>query len=154
MLHELGTNARKYGALSSPRGNYPLLRFPWKEVRAALADLAQVTDKGQPVQLAYVNPETGRECMPILGFSAIMLRAGETIAPGKRSASCVYHVIEGEGEAEIDGVTLKFTKNDTIAAPTHAKIRIANASSKAPAYLFQIDDAPMQRKLGFYEEFG
>lgn len=143
-----------YKSLSSPRGDYPLLRFPWKEVRAALADLAQVTDKGQPVQLAYVNPETGRECMPILGFSAIMLRAGETIAPGKRSASCVYHVIEGEGEAEIDGVTLKFTKNDTIAAPTHAKIRIANASSKAPAYLFQIDDAPMQRKLGFYEEFG
>ena len=143
-----------YRSLSQPRGNYPLLRFPWKDVRAALGDLAHVVDAGDLVQLAYVNPETGQECMPILGFSAIMLRPGETVAPVRRSASCVFHVIEGEGDVEIDGTNLHFTQNDTIAAPTHAKIRIANGSSKAPAYLFQIDDAPMQRKLGFYEEFG
>ena len=42
----------------------------------------------------------------------------------------------------------------TIAAPTQAKIRIANGSSKTPTYLVQIDDAPMQKKLGFFEEFG
>ncbi len=143
-----------YKALGERRSQYPLLRFPWKEVRAALGDLSQIVDKGDVTQLAYVNPETGQECMPILGFSAIMLRPGETVTPVRRSASCVFHVIEGEGDVEIDGVSLKFTKNDTIAAPTHAKIRIANGSSKTPTYLFQIDDAPMQRKLGFYEEFG
>lgn len=142
-----------YKSLKTPRGDYPLLRFPWKEVRAALEDLSGAVNPGDVVQLAYVNPETGRECMPILGFSAIMLRPGETIAPAKRTASCVYHVIEGDGEAEIDGVALRFTQNDTIAAPTHARITIVNSSSKTPAFLFQIDDAPMQRKLGFYEEF-
>jgi hypothetical protein len=26
-------------------------------------------------------------------------------------------------------------------------------SAMKPAFLFQIDDAPMQRKLGFFEEF-
>ena len=143
-----------YRSLSVPRGKYPLLRFPWSDVRAALGDLANAGDRGDIVQLAYVNPETGQECMPILGFSAIMLRPGETAQPVRRSASCVYHVIEGDGDVEIDGVSLKFGKNDTIAAPTHAKIRIANASATKPVYLFQIDDAPMQRKLGFYEEFG
>ncbi len=143
-----------YRSLSAPREKYPLLRFPWREVRAALGDLAQVVNIGDLVQLAYVNPQTGEECMPILGFSAIMLRPGETIAPVKRSASCVFHVIEGEGDVEIDGTSLRFAQNDTIAAPTHANIRIANSSSKSSAYLFQIDDAPMQRKLGFYEEFG
>src|ERR1044072_75969 len=70
-----------------------------------------------------------------------------------RSASAVLHVIQGEGEAEVDGVTLGFADSDTVAMPTYAKVLLANRSSKSPAFLFQIDDAPLQRKCGFYEEF-
>jgi gentisate 1,2-dioxygenase len=105
------------------------------------------------VHLAYTNPQTGAECLPVLGFSAIMLRPGETAKPLRRSASAVLHVVEGEVEAEIDGVTLRATSNDTMAVPTHARIAIANKSARAPAFLFQVDDAPMQRKLGFFEVF-
>jgi gentisate 1,2-dioxygenase len=129
------------------------LRFPWQEVREALIALSEVTPKGELVQLAYINPETGRECMPVLGFSAIMLRPGETVAAPRRSASAVLHVIDGEGEAEIDGVTLNFADSDTLAVPTHAKLLLANRKTKSPAFLFQIDDAPLQRKCGFYEVF-
>ena len=143
-----------YRSLSGKRADYPLLRFPWREVREALGALAAVTPDNELVQVAYVNPETGQECLPILGFSAIMLRPGETATPPRRSASAVIHVVEGEGEAEIDGVGLTFDASDTFAVPTHAAMRIANRSSKAPLYLFQVDDAPMQRKLGFYEVFG
>ena len=35
--------------------------------------------------------------------------------------------------------------------PTHADVLLANASSVAPAYLFVVDDVPLQRKLGIYE---
>lgn len=143
-----------YRSLSGRRADYPLLRFPWREVREALGALAAVTPDNELVQLAYVNPETGQECLPILGFSAIMLRPGESATPPRRSASAVIHVVEGEGDAEIDGVGLTFDASDTFAVPTHAAMRIANRSSKAPLYLFQVDDAPMQRKLGFYEVFG
>jgi gentisate 1,2-dioxygenase len=142
-----------YRSLDARRTRYPLLRYPWKEVREALTALAEVTPKGEMVQLAYVNPETGRECMPVLGFSAIMLRPGETIAAPRRSASAVLHVIEGDGEAEIDGTALGFSDSDTIAVPTHAKVLLANRKTKAPAFLFQVDDAPLQRKCGFYEVF-
>jgi gentisate 1,2-dioxygenase len=142
-----------YRSLEARRTRFPLLRYPWKEVREALVALADVTPQGELVQLAYVNPETGRECMPVLGFSAIMLRPGETIAIPRRSASAVLHVIEGDGEAEVDGVTLGFGDSDTLAIPTHAKVLLANRRTKAPAFLFQIDDAPLQRKCGFYEEF-
>ena len=143
-----------YKSLGAPRGNYPLLRFPWRDVKAALADLAAVTDKGDAVQLAYVNPETGGECLPILGFSALMLRPGESVKPARRSASAVLHVVDGDGQALIDGVTLDWTGRDTIAVPTHAQVEIVNANATKPAWLFQVDDAPMQRKLGFYEVFG
>ena len=91
--------------------------------------------------------------MPVLGFSAIMLRPGETIAAPRRSASAVLHVIDGDGDVEVDGTTLTFSQSDTLAIPTHAKVLLANRSTKAPAFLFQIDDAPLQRKCGFYEVF-
>lgn len=129
------------------------MRFPWRDVRESLEALASGTPRNEMVHLAYVNPETGQECLPILGFSAMMLRPGETARPVRRSASAVLHAIEGSGETEIDGITLAWGEADTMAVPTHAEVTIANASSKVPAFLFMVDDAPMQRKLGYYEEF-
>ncbi len=142
-----------YRTLGGPRAAYPLLRYSWKEVREALQSLASVTEAGEVVHLAYVNPETGLECLPVLGFSSMMLRPGEIAKPPRRSASAVLHVIEGEVEAEIDGVTLRADTNDTVAVPTHAKVTMANKSARNPAFIFQVDDAPMQRKLGFFELF-
>lgn len=142
-----------YSSLGSGRNPYALKRFPWQDVKASLEDLASVTDVGTPVQLAYVNPETGESCMPVLGFSAIMLRPGETISPVRRSASAVIHCVEGEGTATVDGTDLDWGEKDTFAIPTHAVVQIRNRADE-PAFLFQIDDAPMQQKLGFYEEFG
>jgi len=140
-----------YRSLDARPTRYPLLRYPWQEVREALTALAGVTPTGEMVQLAYVNPETGRECMPVLGFSAIMFRPGETIAAPCRSSSAVLHVVEGDGEAEIDGVTLGFSQSDTLAVPTYAKTLLANRNTRSAAFLFQVDDAPLQRKCGFYE---
>lgn len=142
-----------YRSLDAKRQPYPLIRYPWKQVREALLALASVTAPSELIQLAYVNPETGQECMPVLGFSAIMLRPGETVTMPRRSASAVLHVIEGDGEAEIDGTPLHFSDNDTMAVPTHSRVLLANRSNKRPAFLFQIDDAPLQRKCGFYEVF-
>jgi len=142
-----------YRSLDTPRVPYPLLRFPWKDVKAALGQLATVTTKNDVVQLAYVNPQTGRECLPTLGFSAIQLRPGEEARLPRRSASAVLHVVEGEGRAGIDDVAHDFAEADTFAVPTHCTLRLTNASGRAPAYLFMVDDAPLQRKLSVYQVF-
>lgn len=142
-----------YDTFNKQQTDYPLLRFPWQEVKSALNEYASIREIGEAVQLAYINPETGKECLPTLGFSALMLRPGEELKPVRRSASTVYHVIEGQGTANIDGVELTFQDSDTFTVPTHAEVRIQNTSSENPAYIFLIDDAPVQRKLGFYEEF-
>ncbi|MDH5747811.1 MAG: cupin domain-containing protein [Rhodospirillales bacterium] len=142
-----------YKALDRNRSKYPLLRYPWKEVRQNLLDLASGSGPGEAVHLAYINPETGDECLPILGFSALMLRPGEEVAPARRSCSAVLHAIEGRGQTEVDGATFDWAEHDTVAVPTYANFKIRNGSSKEPAFLFMVDDAPMQRKLGFYEEF-
>lgn len=140
-----------YSSLGQPNPKYPLIRYPWQEVRAALHDLASFADKDESVHLAYVNPHTGQECLPILGFSAQMLRAGEQSALPVRSCSSVIHVIEGEGESEIDGQTIKWGESDTIAIPTYAEVRHRSSGGK-PAFLFHVDDAPLQRKIGVYED--
>jgi gentisate 1,2-dioxygenase len=142
-----------YSALQNRRNDYPLCRYPWKEVRGALDDMLSHIGKEESAQVAYVNPQTGQECLPILGFSALALRPGETFSPKRRSASQVFHVIEGEGEALIDGGELNWSESSTFAVPTHAELSIRNGSTRKNAYLFMVDDAPMQRKLGFYEEF-
>lgn len=142
-----------YGRLNRSAGMYPQVRYPWAEVRQALTDLAHGSGPAEPLQLAYVNPETGLECMPVLGFSAIMLRPGEELTPARTSASSGWLAIEGRGESEIEGRTLAWEESDVMAAPTHAQVTHRNGSSTDPAFLIQIDDAPMQRKLGFYEVF-
>lgn len=142
-----------YKSLTQSRADYPMLRYRWKNVRNSLLELAKVTEKGEAVQLAYVNPETGRECLTTLGFSALMLRPGEELKVTRRSASSVLHVVEGSGKARIDGIEKAFIESDTLAVPTHADLALKNDSNKDPTFIFVVDDAPLQRKLGFYEEF-
>jgi len=142
-----------YRSLTRQRNDYPLLRFPWRDVRATLLELASVSAADELVHVAYVNPETGEECLKTLGFSAILLRPGEEAVLERRSASAVLHVVEGRGNALIDANSHSFEESDTLAVPTHATISLSNASSKTPAMLFMVDDAPLQRKIGIYEVF-
>jgi gentisate 1,2-dioxygenase len=140
-----------YEALDAARRPYPLLRFAWSQVRQSLVELGAALPADALVHLAYVNPETGRECLPTLGFSALMLRPGEERNLGRRSASAVLHVVEGRGEAGIDGTVHSFEEADTMSVPTHAGVRLRNGSTSKPTFLFVVDDAPLQRKLGIYE---
>ena len=133
------------------RAAYPLLRYPWREVRQALVDMAAGAGPDEPVHLAYVNPENGAPCLPVMGFSAQLMRPGEKVAPPQRSASAVVHVVEGDGESEIDGETLIWGEADTLAIPTHARVR--HRAGSGGACLFHVDDAPLHRALGIYEEF-
>lgn len=142
-----------YERLGRRAQDYSQFRYPWAEVREALLDLAKDTPTGQAVQLAYVNPETGLECMPTFGFSALMLRPGEEIDMPFTSASTGLLVVEGSGQTVADGKTLSWVESDVVAIPTHSRIRHCNASARQPAFLIQVDDAPMQRKLGFYQQF-
>jgi gentisate 1,2-dioxygenase len=139
-----------YGSLCRPRADYPLMRYPWGEVKSTLEGLAGITPRGELVHVAYVNPETGAECLPTLGFSALRLMPREPVSLPCRSASAVLHVVEGEGSAVIDDTRFDFAESDTMAVPTHARVQL-EASGSLPTYLFMVDDAPLQQKIGIYQ---
>jgi gentisate 1,2-dioxygenase len=140
-----------YAELGS-RESYPLLRFPWCDVRAALVALSHGLPRDAAVHLAYVNPLTGTECLPTLGCSALLIRPGEQRRLPRRSASAVMHAIEGEFDVAVDGNSFRCAERDVLAVPTHAQVSIANASATLPAFLFIVDDAPLQRKMRIYHE--
>ncbi len=131
---------------------YPLLRYPWREARAALEALAADAER-ECVQLAYLNPETGADALQILGFSALMLRPGQMLALPARSPAAVFHVIEGNADVHVDGqADFVLGEADTCCAPGYTAVRLANRSATRPAFLFVADESPLHRKLGLYEE--
>jgi gentisate 1,2-dioxygenase len=131
---------------------YPKLRYPWAETRAGLERLAGIAEDDGVLELRYVNPETGADCLPTLAFTAMMLKPGRRYALTPRSVGAVYHAVEGAGSVRIDGETFDWKANDTFSASTFAEIELDMTGESTPAYLIRIDDEPLQRKLAFYSE--
>src|SRR5665647_267501 len=130
---------------------FPMLRYPWIDVRAALQALAASQPDIEAVQVAYVNPETGADSQKILGFSALMLRPGERLALPTRSCTMVFHQIEGGAEVRLEGHQFSLDEADTCCIPGYTPVTLANRSAELPAFVFIADDAPLQKKLGLYE---
>jgi len=127
---------------------YPMMRYPWDRTEAALRRLAEHSDGA--AELDYVNPETGESCLPTLGFTAMMLRPGEKVRPPLRSASAVYHVVGGSGATTVNGKRQAWKAKDTFSAPVFAAIE--HEAAGEAAFLVRIHDAPLQERIGYYEE--
>ena len=147
------------GVLPAPmfgrsQATFPMLRYPWADVRRALESIAARQPAIEAVQVAYVNPENGRDCQRILGYSALMLRPGERLEMPARSTAMVFHQIEGGADLCAAGASFALDAADTCCIPGYTSITLANRSSDRPAFLFIADDAPLQKKLGVYEVRG
>ena len=130
---------------------YPLLRYPWADVRAALQSLAADQPDLEAVQVTYINPETGGDAQNILGFYALMLRPGQTLKLPARSPASVFHVIEGGAQVQVDSQTYTLAEADTCCAPGYTPLTLVNRRADAPSFVFIADESPLHRKLGVYE---
>jgi gentisate 1,2-dioxygenase len=129
---------------------YPMMRYPWTRTETALRRMANHNGAGI-AELDYINPETGGNCLKTVGFTAMMLSAGQTHRPPLRSCSSVFHVISGGGTSVINGQKYSWGPKDTLSAPVFANIE-HQAEGEEPAFILRVHDAPLQEKLGFYEE--
>jgi gentisate 1,2-dioxygenase len=133
---------------------YPLLRYPWDEARAALLARGRAEPADEEVRLSYVHPQTGEPAQNILGFSALMLRPGQSLRLPARSPAQVFHLIEGAVEVRVEDQCFALAAADTCCAPGYTAVHLANRSANAPAFVFIADEAPLHRKLGLYEDRG
>ena len=131
---------------------YPMLRYPWIAVRATLRAMAEDHTELEALQVTYVNPETGDDAQNILGLYALMLRPGQRLRLPARSPATVFHQIEGGAEISIeDQQRFTLTEADTCCVPGYSQVTLSNTSDTAPAFLFVVDEAPLHRKLGVFE---
>ena len=109
-------------------------------------------DLGRPVILRYVNPRTGEFPLRTIGCEAQWLRPSEITPAERRTASGVFHVIEGRGESRIGDETFTWEQGDCVAVPPSHWIQHKNPSSSAPASLFHFNDEPAIRAVGLWQE--
>jgi gentisate 1,2-dioxygenase len=127
------------------------MRYPWERAEEGLRKLANYTPLSQPVEMHYVNPTSGMPVLPTMGFTAMMLRPSESAKPPLRSASAVFHVVKGAGRSTLNGERFAWNQGDTFSCPGFARVEHMVEGSE-PAFLIRIHDAPLQHKLGYYEE--
>ncbi|UWQ91119.1 cupin domain-containing protein [Rhodobacteraceae bacterium M382] len=125
---------------------YPMMRYPWASAERALRAMAA---HGEVAELDYINPETGTDVLPTLGFTAMMLQPGEIVTPPLRSSSAAFHVVRGTGRTTINGEPFDWGPKDTFTAPVFADL-IHEADDES--FLIRIHDRPLQDRLGYYEE--
>ena len=127
---------------------YPMMRYPWARTEAALRALA--AHGGEAVaELDYVNPETGADVLPTMGFTAMLIPAGTADRPPLRSMSSAFHVVKGRGRSTINGEVIDWGPKDTFTAPVFAEI---THEAGEDSFLVRIHDRPLQERLGYYEE--
>ncbi len=136
------------------RKRYPLVRYPWADARTAMLALAEDTDNNTPVQITYVNPETGADVQNNLGFHALMLRPGQALRLPVRSPACVFHVIEGQVDVSIGHTHFELQHADTCCAPGFTEVGLKNRNAAEPAFVFMADESPLHHKIGVYESRG
>jgi gentisate 1,2-dioxygenase len=137
---------------SRATADYPLLRYPWLRTRAALASMAASLPARETAMLAYVNPETGADCLNTIAFSVLMLRPGEETELPRMSAARMLHVVEGEVQALVESTTLDMSQSDTGCVPGWSTLKLQNRSSRSPAFVAVADESPVHRKLGIFEQ--
>ena len=133
---------------------YPMLRYPWSDTKSALQTLAEDDPTQECVQVTYINPENGSDAENILGFYALMLRPGQTLRLPARSPAQVFHVIEGQVQAQIVDKLCQMNEADTCCSPGYEAVVLKNLHTSQPSFVFIADESPLHRKLGVYENRG
>jgi gentisate 1,2-dioxygenase len=131
-----------------------MLRYAWRDARASLHALALDRPDLEAVQIAYINPSSGRDVQNILGFYALMLRPGQNLHLPARSPASIYHVIEGSIDCRTEDQIFTLLEADTCCVPGYSEAVLRNRSEKSAAFVFIADEAPLHRKLGLFENRG
>jgi gentisate 1,2-dioxygenase len=95
----------------------------------------------------FADPRTGDSTLPTMKCRLSRLCAGEETLSSRRTASVVYHVVEGNGVTLAGTEELHWSTGDFFAVPawTWQQHRVPGSSD---AVLFSISDEPILEKFG------
>jgi len=135
----------------SAGGRNPLFRYPFARTRAGLERIAATgrVDACHGVKQEFVNPVTGRAATRTMGAYMQLLPAGFRGRVYRETASAVYCVVEGSGETDLGGTSVRWGPHDVFVAPAWMPV---SHRCDGPAILFSFSDRPVQEMLGFWRQ--
>lgn len=134
------------------RGNgSPQFLYMYEPTRELLEKLRD--DDGSPhdgLILEYYSPETGGSVLRTLGVYMQMLRVNEVTLEQRSTAARIFVCLEGSGTTTVEGVELRWQRNDVFVVPGWAWYSHKNGSEDS--ILYSVTDAPALRALGHLVE--
>jgi gentisate 1,2-dioxygenase len=129
----------------------PLFHYPYAEWRESLANLAK---SGNPDPhfghaLEFTNPADGGAVMPTISAHVRLLPAGFTTRPRLATDGTIFVVVEGRGQAQVDGKTIELGLRDTLVVPSWRELVL---QADTELVMFGYSDRTAQEKLGLFRE--
>jgi gentisate 1,2-dioxygenase len=129
----------------------PVFAYPYSRTRETLYHVCR---SGAPhaahgFKMQFVNPASGGFAMPSIAAFVQLLPKGFNGQRYRCTDATVFHCIEGEGTATIEGQALDFCARDTFVIPSWQACRFAAASD---CVLFSFSDRPVQQALSMWRE--
>ncbi|MCY1271275.1 Gentisate 1,2-dioxygenase [compost metagenome] len=149
-----GSGIMRSPRVSTSEGVNPLLVYPWRQAESALEIAGELNpDPYEDVVLEYRDPVNGASAMRTMGMSLLKLRAGFQGDQWRHTGSKLYCVLRGRGTTIVDGQRYDWAPGDFLAIAPWSWHQHLNSSDQ-DAVLFEVDDTPTMKALGYYREEG
>jgi gentisate 1,2-dioxygenase len=129
----------------------PLFHYRYADWRPALDAMAASAEIDPHLghALEFLNPADGGSIMPTIAAHVRLLPAGFSTIERRSSDGTVYVVVEGSGQAVIEGETIALGERDIFVVPSW---RAVTFRADSELVLFGFSDKAAQEKLNLYKE--
>jgi len=121
------------------------IAFRWTDSVARLAAGTDAPEHGMAEREIELTDADGGPAMPTIALHVQRSSAGFASPTIRTTANSLYTVVEGSGEAVVDGETLRWERGDIIAVPAW---RPYSFTVHEDAYLVRASDEPVYGALG------
>jgi gentisate 1,2-dioxygenase len=152
-LNRYGRNMRPLKGHTADRrpAHQPLFHYPYAEWRPALDAMA----KGAQIDphlghaLEFLNPVNGGPIMSTISAHVRLMPAGFETRDRRSTDGTIFVVVEGEGQAVVEGETIALSPREILVVPSWKTVRF---KAQSQLVLFGYSDKACQEKLNLYKE--
>jgi len=152
-LAQYGRNLRPVRGSTADRrpAHQPLFHYRYADWRASLDQMAGAAaiDPHLGHALEFVNPADGGPIMPTIAAHVRALPAGFETRPRRSTDGTIFVVVEGAGEALVDGKPIRLAERDIFVVPSWHQLVLR---AETQLVLFGYSDKAAQQKLNLFRE--
>lgn len=152
-LNRYGRNMRPLKGHRADRrpAQQPLFHYPYSDWRPALDAMARSADMDPHLghALEFLNPVNGGPILPTISAHVRLMPAGGETRGRRSTDGTIFVVVEGEGEAVVEGEIIGLAPREILVVPSWKTLRF---KAKNQLVLFGYSDKACQEKLNLYKE--